>query len=133
MELKHNLHQLAKEGKLGGFLNRKEYVYQNDIEKRPYRLTQRSPLGEDCVDSSNNTQGISSMIVGRFSEEYLTIRAAKDSAHTLLKGAPKSAFRGPVMKFDATISKPFQQPHTGSLVVTIKIGQMKFRWTFVNN
>ena len=67
------------------------------------------------------------MIKGGFSEEYPILRAARDSVHTLMKGPPKAITRGPVMKFDTTISQPLQQPHTYPLVVTIKIGQMKVK------
>ena len=31
------------------------------------------------------------------------------------------------MRFDATTSQPLQQPHTNSLVVTLKIGQIKVK------
>ena len=67
------------------------------------------------------------MIFSGYTEEYPTIRAAKDSVHTLLKGPPKTTSSGPTMKFDATTSQPLQQPHTDPLVVTLKIGQMKVK------
>ena len=72
------------------------------------------------------------MIFGGYSEEYPTIRAAKDSVHTLLKGPPKTTPNGPIMRFDATTSQPLQQPHTDPLVVTLKIGQMKVRRVLVD-
>ena len=72
------------------------------------------------------------MIFGGYSEEYPTIRAAKDSVHTLLKGPPKTTSNGPIMRFDATTSQPLQQPHTDPLVVTLKIGQMKVRQVLVD-
>ena len=72
------------------------------------------------------------MIVGGFFEDYPTLKATKDSVHTFLKGPHKSTMGGLVMKFDATISQPLQQPHTDMLVVTIKIGQMKVRRVLVD-
>ena len=67
------------------------------------------------------------MIFGGYSEEYPTIRAARNSVHTLLKGPPKTTSGEPIMKFDANTSQPLQQPHTDPLVVTIKIRQMKVK------
>ena len=49
-----------------------------------------------------------------------------------MKAPPKAITGGPVMKFDATISQPFQQPYTDPLVVTIKIGQMKVKRVLVD-
>ena len=55
------------------------------------------------------------MIFGKYSEEYLTIRAAKNSGHTLLKGPPKTTSGGSVMKFDANTSQSLQKPHADPL------------------
>ena len=60
------------------------------------------------------------MIFGGYSEEYPTIRTARNSIHTLLKGPPKASSSGPIMRFDATTSQTLQQPHTDPLVVTLK-------------
>ena len=81
---------------------------------------------------SSNTQGTINIIFGDYTEEYPTIRAAKDSIHTLLKGPQKITSSGPIMKFDATTSQPLQQPHTDPLVVTLKIGQMKVKRVLVD-
>ena len=72
------------------------------------------------------------MIFGGYTEEYPTIRAARDSVHTLLKGPPKASSSGPIMWFDATTSQTLQQPHTDALVVTLKIGQMKVKRVLVD-
>lgn len=67
------------------------------------------------------------MIIGGFSEYYPTLKATRDTVHTLQKGPPKAIMEGLVMKFDATIRQPLQQPHTDPLVVTIKIDQIKVK------
>ena len=73
-ELKRILHQLAKEGKLGRFMNRKECGTRNNTEKGPYRMRHRTPRREEVGRrKSSNTQGIISMIVGGYFEEYPTI------------------------------------------------------------
>ncbi|XP_057545947.1 uncharacterized protein LOC130824940 [Amaranthus tricolor] len=92
----------------------------------------RSPKRNEARHESSDTQGTINMIFGGYTEEYPTIRAAKNSVHTLLKGPPKASSKGPVMKFDATTSQPLQQPHTDPLVVTLKIGQMKVRRVLVD-
>ncbi|XP_057550604.1 uncharacterized protein LOC130828660 [Amaranthus tricolor] len=72
------------------------------------------------------------MIFGGYTEEYPTIRAARNSVHTLLKGPPKASSSAPIMRFDATTSQTLQQPHTDPLVVTLKIGQMKVKRVLVD-
>ncbi|XP_057529862.1 uncharacterized protein LOC130808402 [Amaranthus tricolor] len=72
------------------------------------------------------------MIFGGYTEEYPTIRAARNSVHILLKGPPKASSTGPTMRFDATTSQTLQQPHTDPLVVTLKIGQMKVKRVLVD-
>ena len=131
-ELKRVLYQLAEEGKLERFMNRKKYDTRNDAERRKWNPRRRSPRREETRRESSNTQGTINMICGGFSKDYPTIRAARDSVHTLLKGPPKTTSSGPIMKFDTTISQPLQQPHTDPLVVSIKIGHMKVKRVLVD-
>ncbi|XP_057526519.1 uncharacterized protein LOC130805751 [Amaranthus tricolor] len=126
-ELKRILHQLADEGKLSKFINRKDYDMRGDAERRPWNQNRDEGRRE-----SSNTQGTINMIFGGYTEEHPTICAAKDSVHTLFKGPPKTTSSGPIMRFDATTSQPLQQPHTNPLVVTIKIGQMMVRRVLVD-
>ncbi|XP_057518425.1 uncharacterized protein LOC130799340 [Amaranthus tricolor] len=121
-ELKRILHQLADEGELSRFINRKDYGTRGDAERRPWNQKRNEARRE-----SSNTQGTINMIFSGYTEEYPTIRAAKDSVHALFKGPPKTTSSGPIMRFDATTSQPLQQPHTDPLVVSIKIGQMIVR------
>ncbi|XP_057538069.1 uncharacterized protein LOC130815596 [Amaranthus tricolor] len=131
-ELKRILHQLADEGKLSRFINRKDYDARGEAERRPWNQRHRSPKRDEARRESSNTQGTINMILGGYTEEYPTIRATKDSVHTLLKGPPKTTANGTIMKFDTTTSQPLQQPHTDPLVVTLKIGQMKVKRVLVN-
>ncbi|XP_057543932.1 uncharacterized protein LOC130823331 [Amaranthus tricolor] len=114
-ELKRILHQLADEGKLSRFINRRDYDAGREGERRPWQQKRRSPKRNEARRESSDTQGTINMIFGGYTEEYPTIRAAKNSVHTLLKGPPMAASKGPVMKFDATTSQPLQQPHTDPL------------------
>ncbi|XP_057532829.1 uncharacterized protein LOC130810711 [Amaranthus tricolor] len=127
-KLKRILHQLANERKLTRFINRKAYGARSDTEKRPWNPKHRSPRRDETRRESSNTQGTINMIFDGYSEEYPTIRAARDNVHTLLEGPPKTTSNGPIMIFDATTS----QPHIDPLVVTIKIGQMKTRRVLVD-
>ncbi|XP_057549010.1 uncharacterized protein LOC130827344 [Amaranthus tricolor] len=131
-ELKRILHQLADEGKLSRFINRKDYDARKEAERRPWNPRRRSPKRDEARHESSNTQGTINMICGGYTEEYPTIRAARDSIHTLLKGPPKASSSGPIMRFDATTSQTLQQPHTDPLVVTLKIGQMKVKRVLVD-
>ena len=126
-EFKRILHQLADEEKLSRFINQKDFGTRNDAERRPWNQKRRSPRRDEVRRESSNTQGTINMIFGGYTEEYPTIRTAKDNVYTLLKGPPKIASSGPIMKFDATTSQPLQQPHTDPLVVTLKIGLMMVR------
>lgn len=72
------------------------------------------------------------MICGGFSENYPTVRGAKDSVHILFKGPQKATSTGPFMKFDAATSQPLQQPHNDPLVVSIKIGHIKVKRVLVD-
>ena len=87
---KHIFHQLAEEGKLGKFLKQKEYGSRSDNERRPNHPRHKAPRNEERKDNSNNTHDIINMITCLFSEDYPTLRAAKESVHTSLKGLPKS-------------------------------------------
>ena len=89
-ELKRVLHQLAHEGKLSRFINQKDYGARGEAERRPWNQRRRSPRRDDAMHDSSNTQGTINMIFGGYTEEYPTIRAARDSVHTLLKGPPKT-------------------------------------------
>ncbi|XP_057544996.1 uncharacterized protein LOC130824124 [Amaranthus tricolor] len=131
-ELKRILHQLADEGKLSRFINRKDYDAKGEAERRPWNQRSRSPKRDEARRDSSNTQGTINMIFGGYIEEYPTIRAAKDSVHALLKGPPNTKSSGPIMRFDAATSQPLQQPHTDLLVVTLKIGQMKVKRVLVD-
>ncbi|XP_057519443.1 uncharacterized protein LOC130800109 [Amaranthus tricolor] len=115
-ELKRILHQLADEGKLSRFINRRDYDAGREGERRPWQQKRRSPKRNEARRESSDTQGTINIIFGGYTEEYPTIRAAKNSVHTLLKGPPMAASKGPVMKFDATTSQPLQQPHTDPLI-----------------
>lgn len=84
-ELKRILYQLAKEGKLEMFMNRKEYGTRNDAERRAW-----IPQREEIRRESSNTQGTIHWICGGYYEDFPTIHAAKDSVHTLLKGPQKT-------------------------------------------
>ncbi|XP_057522587.1 uncharacterized protein LOC130802595 [Amaranthus tricolor] len=101
-EFKRILHQLADEGKLSRFINRKDYDARREAERRPWNQRRRSPKRDEA------------------------------SVHTLLKGPPKASSNGPIMRFDATTSQTLQQPHTDPLVVTLKIGQMKVKRVLVD-
>ena len=126
-ELKRILHQLADEGELSRFINRKDYGTRGDAERRPWNQKRNEARRE-----SSNTQGTINMIFSGYTEEYPTIRAAKDSVHTMFEGPPKTTSSGPIMRFDATTSQPLQQPHTDPLVLTIMIGQMMVRRVLVD-
>ncbi|XP_057538080.1 uncharacterized protein LOC130815606 [Amaranthus tricolor] len=83
-ELKRILHQLADEGELSRFINRKDYGTRGDAERRPWNQKRNKARRE-----TSNTQGTINMIFSGYTEEYPTIRAAKDSVHTLFKGPQK--------------------------------------------
>ena len=72
------------------------------------------------------------MIVGGFSEEFPTLRSARDNIHTFIKGPPKEYPTCPEMKFDEKMSVPLQQPHTDPVVVALKNDQMKVRRVLVD-
>ncbi|XP_057522576.1 uncharacterized protein LOC130802581 [Amaranthus tricolor] len=129
---RHNYNVLAGEGKLSRFINQKDYDVRGEAERRTWNQRRRSPKRNEARRESSNTQGTINMIFGGYTEEYPTIRAARDNVHTLLKGSPKTTTSGPNMKFDATTSEPLQQPHTDPLVVTLKIGQMKVKRVLVD-
>ncbi|XP_057524865.1 uncharacterized protein LOC130804449 [Amaranthus tricolor] len=136
-ELKRNLDQLADElladeEKLSMFINRKDYDARGEAERRPWNQRRRSPKRDKARRESSNTQGTINMIFGGYTEQYPTIRAARNNVHTLLKGPPKASSSGPTMMFDATTSQTLQQPHTEPLVVTFKIGQMKVKRVLVD-
>ena len=63
-ELKHILHQLADEGKLSRFINRKDYDARGEAEKRPWNQRRRSPKRDEGRRESSNTQGTINMIFG---------------------------------------------------------------------
>ena len=84
-ELNRILHQLADEGKLSRFINRKDYGTRDDAERKSWRQKRRSPRRDEARRESSNTQGTINMIFGGNTKEYPTIRAAKDSYHTLLE------------------------------------------------
>ena len=107
------------------------YTSRGDNE-RSYRPRHRPLKDEERKDISSDTCGVINMIIGGFSEEYPTLKVARDSVHTLMKGPSKAIIGGPVMKFDATISQPLQQPHIDPLVVTIKLGQMKMKRVLID-
>ena len=88
-ELKRILHQLADEGKLSRFINRKDYDAGREAERRPWNQRRRSPKRDEARRESSNTQGTINIIFGGYIEEYPTIRAARNSVHTLLKGKGK--------------------------------------------
>ena len=114
------------------FVDRKDYDARREAERRPLNQRRRSPKRDEARRESSNTQGIINMIFGGYTEEYPTIRAARNNVHTLLKGPPKASSSGPTMRFDATTSQTLQQPHTNPLVVTLKIGQMKVKRVLVD-
>lgn len=73
------------------------------------------------------------MMIGGFNEEYPTTeRAIRDNIHTLMRGPPKVATEGLVMKFDTTMSHPLQRTHIDPFVVIIKIVQMKVKHVLVD-
>ncbi|XP_057543500.1 uncharacterized protein LOC130821729 [Amaranthus tricolor] len=131
-ELKRILHQLADEGKLSRFVNRRDYDARGEAERRQWNQRRGSPKRDETRRESSNTQGTINVIFGGYTEEYPTIRAARDSVYTLLKGPLKTVSKGPIIRFDATTSQLLQQPHTDPLVVTIKIGQMMVRRVLVD-
>ena len=95
-EFKRVLHQLVEEGKLGRFMIQKEYDTRNNAERRPWHPRHRSPRREEArIRESSNTQGTINMIFGGYFEEYPTIRAVRNSVHTLLKGPSKTTSGGP--------------------------------------
>ncbi|XP_057526418.1 uncharacterized protein LOC130805651 [Amaranthus tricolor] len=114
------------------FINRKDYDAGREAERRPWNQRRRSPKRDEARRKSSNTQGTINMIFGGYTEEYPTIRAARNSVHTLLKGPPKASSSGPIMRFDATTSQTLQQSHTDPLVVTLKIRQMKVKRVLVD-
>ncbi|XP_057517953.1 uncharacterized protein LOC130798872 [Amaranthus tricolor] len=113
-ELKRILYQLADEGKLSWFLNKRDYDTGEGANRRQWNQRRGSPKREEARREGSHTQGTINMIFGGYTEEYPTVRAAKDSVHTLLK-RPTTVTSGPVMKFDATTSQTLQQPHTDPL------------------
>ena len=64
---------MAEEGKLGRFLNRKEYASRGDNE-RSYRPRHKPPKDEERKDVSSDTRGVINVIIGGFLEEYPTLR-----------------------------------------------------------
>ncbi|XP_057535269.1 uncharacterized protein LOC130813452 [Amaranthus tricolor] len=48
LELKRILHQLANEGKLTRFINRKDYGTRSDTERRPWNQKRRSPRRDEA-------------------------------------------------------------------------------------
>ena len=88
-ELKRILHQLADEGKLLRFINRKDYDTRGEAERRPSNQKRRSPKRDEARRENSNTQETISMIFGGYTEEYPTIRIVKDIVHTLFKDLQK--------------------------------------------
>ncbi|XP_057543312.1 uncharacterized protein LOC130821539 [Amaranthus tricolor] len=90
-ELKRILHQLADEGKLSRFINRKDYDAGREAERRPWNQRRRTSKRDEARRESSNTQATINMIFGGYTKEYPTIHAARNSVHTLLKGPPKAS------------------------------------------
>ena len=67
-ELKRILHQLADEGKLSRFINRKDYDARREAEKRPWNQRHRAPKRDEARRESSNTQGTINMIFGGYTE-----------------------------------------------------------------
>ncbi|XP_057526198.1 uncharacterized protein LOC130805442 [Amaranthus tricolor] len=109
-----------------------DYDARGEAERRQWNQRRGSPKRDEARRESSNTQGTINVIFGGYTEEYPTIRSAKDSVHTLLKEPLKTVSKGPIMRFDATTFQLLQQPHTDALVVTIKIGQMMVRRVLVD-
>ncbi|XP_057547863.1 uncharacterized protein LOC130826275 [Amaranthus tricolor] len=114
-ELKRILYQLADEGKLSRFLNKRDYDAGEGANRRQWNQRRGSPKREEARREGSHTQGTINMIFGGYTEEYPTVRAAKDSVHNLLKRPTTTVTSEPVMKFDATTSQTLQQPHTDPL------------------
>ncbi|XP_057517940.1 uncharacterized protein LOC130798860 [Amaranthus tricolor] len=115
--------------------NREEQPSRRERNYMPRRQEPPSDMGPPRPRHVYVTEGeprTRNLLDGGYTEEYPTIRAARDSVHTLLKGPPKASTSGPIMKFDATTSQTLQQPHTDPLVVTLKIGQMKVKRVLVD-
>ncbi|XP_057545841.1 uncharacterized protein LOC130824839 [Amaranthus tricolor] len=111
---------LADEGKLSRFLNRRDYNAGREGERRPWQQKRRSPKRNEARHESSDTQGTINMIFGGYTEEYPTIRAAKNSVHTLLKGPPKASSKGPVRRVLVDTGS------TADLITMECLKQMKF-------
>ncbi|XP_057548070.1 uncharacterized protein LOC130826504 [Amaranthus tricolor] len=68
-ELKPILHQLADEGKLSRFINRKDYDTRGEVERRLWNQKRRSPKRDEARRESSNKQGTINMIFGGYTEE----------------------------------------------------------------
>lgn len=126
VNLRKSLIVMLEEGKLNLFLNRDSARKRYNSDSREYKKTETEKLASlHSKNTSSATDGVINMIVGGYSEEFPTIRSARDSIHTLVKGPPKEQPSCPEMKFNEELSVPLQQPHSDPVVVTLKIGQMK--------
>lgn len=73
------------------------------------------------------------MISGGFSEFYPSTRSIRDSIHTLntMTTEVKKAIDGPRMIFGEG-SRALQHPHSGPIVLTLKVGLMNVRRVLVD-
>lgn len=113
------------------------FLYRNALGRkyhsnnREYKKVEPEKKVE-TKDHYSATNGVINMIVGDYSEEFPTLRSARDNIHTLIKGHPNEHPSCLEMKFDEKLSVSLLQPHTDSVVVTLMIGQMKVRSVLVD-
>ncbi|XP_057518286.1 uncharacterized protein LOC130799194 [Amaranthus tricolor] len=65
-ELKRILHQLADEGKLSRFVNRRDYDARGEAERRQWNQRRGSPKRDEARRESSNTQGTINVIFGGY-------------------------------------------------------------------
>ena len=104
-ELKRILNRYTDKGKWNRFLYCGSSGWRYHSDNREYRKVEPKKKSE-TKDHSSAINGAMNMIVGSFSEEFPTLRSARDNIHMLIKGPPKEYPTCLEMKFDEKFSIP---------------------------